>query len=71
MTIAKRPSQWDGMAGVVNVIWGKWEQKYFSENQKKDSTALSTNRPTGKSLEPILLSAAVDPMGWQVGQEVS
>jgi hypothetical protein len=21
------------------VIWVRWEQKYFSENQKKDSTA--------------------------------
>jgi hypothetical protein len=31
------------------LIWGKWEQNYFSENPKKDSTALSTNRPTGKS----------------------
>jgi hypothetical protein len=26
------------MAKVLEVIWGKWEQKYFSENQKKDST---------------------------------
>jgi hypothetical protein len=48
---------WDGMARVVDLIWGEWEQKYFSENQKKDSTRLSTNRPTGKSLEPVLLSA--------------
>jgi hypothetical protein len=30
------------------------EAKYFC---KGDSTHLSTNRPTGKSLEPILLSA--------------
>jgi len=30
------------------VIWGKWERKYFSEKQKNDSTALSTNNPTGK-----------------------
>jgi hypothetical protein len=37
------------MAKVLDVIWGEWEQKYLSENQKKDSTALSTNRPTGKS----------------------
>jgi hypothetical protein len=22
------------------LIWGKWEQNYFSENPKKDSTAL-------------------------------
>jgi hypothetical protein len=34
------------MARVLELIWGKWEQKYFSENQKKDST---TNSPTGKS----------------------
>jgi hypothetical protein len=26
------------MAKVLDVIWGRWEQKYFSENQKKDST---------------------------------
>jgi hypothetical protein len=44
------------MARVLDLIWGEWEQKYFSENQKKDSTPLSTNRPTGKSLEPVLLS---------------
>jgi hypothetical protein len=45
------------MPKVLDLIWGEWEQKYFSENQKKDSTRLSTNRPTGKSLEPVLLSA--------------
>ena len=28
----------------------------FRKIRKKDSTALSTNRPTGKSLEPVLLS---------------
>jgi hypothetical protein len=44
------------MARILEVIWGEWEQKYFSENPKKDSTRLSTNRPTGKSLEPVLLS---------------
>jgi len=25
---------WDETAAVIEVIWGKWEQKYFSENQK-------------------------------------
>src|ERR1700720_24296 len=34
VTIAKRPSVWDGMARILDVIWGEWEQKYFSENQK-------------------------------------
>jgi hypothetical protein len=34
VTIAKRPSVWDGMRKVLDVIWGEWEQKYFSENQK-------------------------------------
>jgi hypothetical protein len=38
------------MRKILDVIWGDWEQEYFSENQKKDSTRLSTNRPTGKSL---------------------
>src|SRR6195256_1633575 len=39
------PLWWGGMRKVLDVIWGRWEQKYFSENPKKDSTALSTNRP--------------------------
>jgi len=29
------PLWWGGMARVLDVIWGKWEQKYFSENQEK------------------------------------
>ena len=29
MTIAIRPSEWDGMAGVVGVIWGNREADYF------------------------------------------
>jgi len=31
------------------VIWGKWQQIFFGKSEKKDSTALSTNRPSGKS----------------------
>src|SRR6266436_4908323 len=54
--VRETPLLWGGMRRVLELIWGKWEQKYFSENQKKDSTALSTNRPTGKSLEPVVLS---------------
>jgi hypothetical protein len=34
VTIAIRPSLWNETARVLNVIWGAWEQKYFSENQK-------------------------------------
>jgi hypothetical protein len=34
------PLWWGGMATVLDLIWGGWEPKYFSENQKKDSTAL-------------------------------
>jgi hypothetical protein len=34
VTIAKRPSVWDGIRKVLDVIWGVWEQKYFSEYQK-------------------------------------
>jgi hypothetical protein len=48
------------MRKVLDVIWGEWEQKYFSENQKKDSTALSTKRPTGKSAD-----RAVQPAAWK------
>ena len=29
MTIAKRPSVWDGMAKVLEVIWGVPKPKYF------------------------------------------
>jgi len=29
VTIAKRPSQWDGMGGVVDVIWGARKPNYF------------------------------------------
>ena len=35
-------------ARVLEVIWGKWEWKYFSENQKYDLTALSTKPPDGQ-----------------------
>src|SRR6266436_8387539 len=28
------PLQWGGMRKVLDLIWGEWEQKYFSENQK-------------------------------------
>src|SRR6266852_3282414 len=43
------PLLWGGMRKVLDLIWGKWEQKYLSENQKYDSTHLSRNSPTGKS----------------------
>src|SRR5882672_5828491 len=35
---------------------GQREQIFFGKSEIKDSTAPSTNRPTGKSLEPVLLS---------------
>jgi hypothetical protein len=41
------------------MIWGAWKAKYFC---KWDSTRLSTNCPTGKSLEPVLL-----PIRWDAG----
>jgi hypothetical protein len=28
------PLLWGGMRKVLDLIWGEWEQKYFSENQK-------------------------------------
>jgi len=43
------PLLWGGMGEVLEVIWGEWERKYFC---KWDSTPLSTNGPTGKSLVP-------------------
>jgi hypothetical protein len=46
------------MRKVLDLIWDKWEQKYFSENQKKDSTRLSTNGPTGKSAGRAVQPAA-------------
>jgi hypothetical protein len=41
VTIAIRPFVGE-TARVLELIWGNWEQKYFSENQKKDSTARET-----------------------------
>ena len=31
VTIAKRPSVWDGTAGVLKLIWGNCEAEYFCE----------------------------------------
>jgi len=44
------PLWWGGMATVLDVIWVRWQQIFFGKSEKKDSTRLSTNRPTGKSL---------------------
>jgi hypothetical protein len=33
VTMANAPL-WGGMRKILDVIWGEWEQKYFSENQK-------------------------------------
>ena len=52
MTIAKPPSVWDGMTRLIEMFLPTMEAKYFC---KWGWTALSTNRPTGKSLEPLLL----------------
>src|ERR1700730_6092045 len=48
VTIAKRPSVWDGMARLIEMFLPTTEAKYFC---KEGWTALSTNRPTGKSLD--------------------
>src|SRR5260221_8056732 len=62
VTIAIRPSVGrDGESSRCDL--GQREQVFFGKSERKDSTTLSTNRPTSKSLEPVLLSAAVDP-GW-------
>jgi hypothetical protein len=37
------------MREFVEMIRPTGKAKYFSENPKKDSTRLSTNRPSGKS----------------------
>jgi hypothetical protein len=47
-----RPSCGVGWRGVVEMICPTGEAKYFC---KRGWTRLSTKRPTGKSLEPILL----------------
>jgi hypothetical protein len=52
VTIMIRPL-WDGMARIVEVFRGGRKPKYFC---KEDWTPESTNCPTGKSLEPVLLS---------------
>src|SRR6266702_4732846 len=43
------PLWWGGMARVLDLIWVRWEQVFFGKSEIKDSTRLSTNRPTGKS----------------------
>src|SRR6266576_4697294 len=43
------PLWWGGMRKVLDLIWGKWQQIFFGKSEKKDSTRLSTNHPTGKS----------------------
>ena len=48
VTIAIRPLWWGRIRRVLEVIWGCWKRKYFC---KWDSTQVSTNRPTGKSLD--------------------
>jgi hypothetical protein len=40
VTIAKRPSEWDGMAGNMDVIWGKGEGKYFCRHDWTGSISL-------------------------------
>src|SRR5712691_13432589 len=48
LTIAIRPSvERDGESSRIDL--GQREQIFFGKSEKKDSTALSTNRPTGKS----------------------
>jgi hypothetical protein len=47
------------MAKVLEVIWGSGEQKYFSENQKKDSTALET--ASSGSHSPLVMAGLLVP----------
>ena len=54
VTIMIRPSGGVGWREFVEMICPTGEAKYFC---KWGWTPLSTNRPTGKSLEPVLLSA--------------
>ena len=75
LTIRIRPSVGRD-ARVLELIWVRWQQIFFGKSEIKDSTALSTNRPTGKSLEPVLLStpsvfrinasckAPIEDVGW-------
>ena len=57
MTIAIRPSVgWDGESSSFDL--GQREQIFFGKSEIKDSTALSTNRPTGKSPDRAVQSAA-------------
>jgi hypothetical protein len=57
VTIAIRPSVgWDGESSSFDL--GQREQIFFGKSEIKDSTALSTNRPTGKSPDRAVQSAA-------------
>jgi hypothetical protein len=48
VTIAKRPSVWDGMAKDIDLIWVGREREYFC---KWDWTAELRNSPSGKSAD--------------------
>jgi hypothetical protein len=59
VTIAKRPSVWDGMAGVLEVIWANHEAEYFCEEDwttqislKSFSNFLFWRMPTGVTRLP-------------------
>ena len=53
------------MAKVLDVIWGAWEQKYFSENQnktrqpeKQPDEQITSNEASKRRLEPKALNDA-------------
>src|ERR1700704_4312668 len=63
VTIMIRPS---GGVGCESSRFdlGQREQIFFGKSERKDSTRLSTTRPTGKSLEPVFRPARAS-RGWR------
>jgi len=59
------------MARILELIWGKWQQKYF-ENPKKDSTALSTSarRANHNTVQDGLNLRSTHPTRWTYPAEM-
>ncbi len=53
VTIAKRPSVWDGMAKVLDVIWGVRKQKYFCKWDWTGSISLIRFNKSAVARKPV------------------
>jgi hypothetical protein len=68
VTIAKRPFVWDGMAGVLELIWGSGEAEYFC---KRDWTVNWLICPSGSRHPSAAYARGVDDERHQSGRRQS